>query len=138
MLASKKFTGLLIFALSFLLFSCGSNDKNETAVHEKKSSNKIIKTKCDKIIEDYDKLVSKAIEYTKANLNGEEIDKAEQEKLTKEAEELAKKIQKLGVTGLGGTHCYEEFANIQLKWSQSFIDIQQQAIEQAMKNLENQ
>lgn len=129
--------GVLAITLSLFLFACGSNDKTETANKtQAKKSNNILPSKCDKIIKEYDELVTKYIAITRDRIDGKEIDKAEEEKLQKEGEELGKRMMKMGYVGLGGQQCYQEFIDIQMKWSNLAIEMQQEAIKKAMEKME--
>ena len=138
----SQLTVILIF--SMFIISCNSNsnkvEEKESAKEEVKSSKKIGLTKCDKIINDYDDLVEKSIEMAMKAMDGEEIDKAEEASIKEEGEKLAKRIQTLGVTGLGGAECWQEFVDVQMKWTEASMELQKKAIEkaqEAMKEYQN-
>ena len=128
--------GVLILFVALLAVSCGSNEKSNTSTTTAKKSNNILPSKCDKIIKEYDELTTKAIQMAKDRIDGKEVSDAEQEKLEKDAEELGKRIMKMGYVGLGGQHCYQEFVNIQMKWTELAMEVQEEAIKKAMEKME--
>jgi hypothetical protein len=67
------------------------------------------------------------------HLEGKEVDQTEQQRLMTESKALAEKINKLGVEGLGGQQCYDEFSAIQEKWAKKGMEIQEKAIQKAQE-----
>jgi hypothetical protein len=140
----KYFRVLSFFVIALTFTACSNNGKSENttiAIEDAKKPNAILPGNCDKIVKDYDDLVARSMEFVTAQLEGKEVDKAEQDKIAKESQDLAERISKLGITGLGGQHCYDEFVAIQQKWAQAGLELQQKAMEKmqdAMKQHEGQ
>jgi hypothetical protein len=102
----------LIF--SVVLLSC-NNQKQPSTTSEnpeivRKTESILPASKCDKIIQEYDDLVARSMQVITDHLDGKEVDQAEQQRLMTESKALAEKINKLGVEGLGGQQCYDEFS----------------------------
>lgn len=132
-------TGILAYVfMAFLIVACGNNNDKTGKTHNEgvKINTNISIKKCDKIVDEYDDVVERSIEMAMKSIEGKEIDKAEEAKLREDSEELAKKIQALGVTGLGGAECWQAFVDAQMKWSNASMELQKKAIEKAQEAMQ--
>lgn len=127
---------LIILPLSLLviLFGCNSNgNENETDNNQEDNPVENItpgNPVCNQLIADYDQLVERSIQYTEAAMSGNPPSEEETKALQAEAEKLSKEITILGMEGIGGAACWQEFTAIQLKWSQAALKLNQQALDQ--------
>lgn len=130
----KKLFFLALAALA-LMVACNSANTNES-----ESTNSDInpamdikpgKKACNQWINDYDALVERSILYAEAALSGNPPTEAETSQLNSEAQELSTKITALGVDGIGGAECWQEFVAVQLKWSQAAMKLNQSAMDKA-------
>jgi hypothetical protein len=122
---------------SVVILSC-NNPKSPAETNEnpeivRKTESILPASKCDKIIQEYDDLVARSMQVITDHLEGKEVDQTEQQRLMTESKALAEKINKLGVEGLGGQQCYDEFSAIQEKWAKKGMEIQEKAIQKAQE-----
>lgn len=120
----------------FCFFACGGENtaQNYAEVGGSSSGLNLSLTNCDKLVSDYDKLVETYIKLADESLEtGKEIDQKEIDKISKEAKELSERAQKLGMDGIGGQACWQEFAAIQQKWGKAAMKLQTKAMEKAQE-----
>jgi hypothetical protein len=126
---------------SVVILSCNSpkspTENSDIPEIVRKTESILPSSKCDKIIQEYDDLVARSMQVITDHLDGKEVDQAEQQRLMTESKALAEKINKLGVEGLGGQQCYDEFSAIQEKWAKKGMEIQEKAIQKAQEAMKD-
>lgn len=85
---------------------------------------------CHKLVADYGAAVDEAVGMIGDILEGVDVSDRRQQEVSEKLQGLSEKADKLGLKGVGGQECWDEFAAYQLKWATAAIELQRRAIQE--------